>query len=97
MRINDFSVAMTKAGMWAKVAIEVYGERIEGILGRSSELYLCFASNSELLNGSYEFKNYRSDWQFVIDDYQFLTSCQIVAWIPNLSSHLLVSSMKVTN
>jgi hypothetical protein len=69
-RINDFSVAMTEVGMWAKVAIEVDGERIEGILGRSSEHYLCFASNSQLLNGSYEFKNYRSDWQFVLDEYQ---------------------------
>lgn len=69
-RINDFSVAMTEVGMWAKVAIEVDDERIEGILGRSSEHYLCFASNSQLLNGSYEFKNYRSDWQFVLDEYQ---------------------------
>ena len=70
-RINDFSVAMTEVGMWAKVAIEVDGERIEGILGRSSEHYLCFASNSQLLNGSYEFTNYRSNWQFVIDEYQY--------------------------
>ena len=70
-RINDFSVAMTEVGMWAKVAIEVDGERIEGILGRSSELHLCFASNSELLNGSYDFKSYRSNWQFVIDEYQY--------------------------
>lgn len=70
-RINDFSVEMTEVGMWAKVAIEVDGERIEGILGRISEHYLCFASNSELLNGNYEFKNYRSDWQFVIDEYQY--------------------------
>ena len=69
-RINDFSVAMTEVGMWAKVAIEVDGERIEGILGRSSERYLCFASNSQLLNGSYEFKNYKSYWQFVLDEYQ---------------------------
>lgn len=70
-RINDFSVAMTEVGMWAKVAIEVDGERIEGILGRSSERYLCFASNSQQLNGSYEFTNYRSYWQFVIDEYQY--------------------------
>ena len=70
-RINDFSVAMTEVGMWAKVAIEVDGERIEGILGRSSEHYLCFASNSQLLNGNYEFTNYRSNWQFVIDEYQY--------------------------
>lgn len=70
-RINDFSVAMTEVGMWAKVVIEFDGERIEGILGRSSEHYLCFASNSRQLNGSYEFINHRSDWQFVIDEYQY--------------------------
>lgn len=70
-RINDLSVAMTEVGMWAKVAIEINGDRIEGILGRSSELYLCFACNSRLFDGSNEFKNYRSNWQFVIDEYQY--------------------------
>ena len=70
-RINDFSVAMTEVGMWAKVAIEVDGERIDGILGRSSEHHLCFASNIQQLNGSYEFTNYISNWQFVIDEYKY--------------------------
>ena len=70
-RINDFSVAMNEVGMWAKVAIEVNGDRIEGILGRCSEFYLCFASNSHLFNGSYELKNYGSTWQFVIDEYRY--------------------------
>lgn len=70
-RINDFSVEMTEVGMWAKVAIEVGVDRIEGILGRCSEHYLCFASNSPLFYGNYELKNYGSTWQFVIDEYQY--------------------------
>ena len=70
-RINDFSVAMTKVGMWAKVVIERDGERIEGILGKCSEERLCFASNSNFFNGCYEFTNNSSDWRFVLDEYQY--------------------------
>lgn len=70
-RINDFSVAMTEVGMWAKVVIERNGQRIEGILGRYTEERLCFASNSNVFNGCYAFTEYRSDWQFVIDEYSF--------------------------
>lgn len=70
-RINDFSVAMTEVGMWAKVVIERDGERIEGILGKCSEERLCFASNSNAFNGSYEFGVHASDWQFVLDEYQY--------------------------
>jgi hypothetical protein len=70
-RINDFSVAMTEVGMWAKVVIELRGERIEGILGRVNEERLCFASNSSEFNGNYEFFSYRSDWQFVLDEYRY--------------------------
>ena len=69
-RLNDFSVAMTEVGMWAKVVIERRGERIEGILGRINEERLCFASNCGAFQGNYEFQNYRSDWQFVVDEYQ---------------------------
>ena len=70
-RINDFSVAMTEVGMWAKVVIERNDERIEGILGKCSEERLCFASNSDAFNGNYELHDYRSDWQFVLDEYQY--------------------------
>ena len=70
-RLNDFSVAMTEVGMWAKVVIERSGGRIEGILGRCSEERLCFASNSGAFNGSYEFNVYESDWQFVLDEYRY--------------------------
>lgn len=70
-RINDFSVAMTEVGMWAKVVIERGGRRIEGILGRCTEERLCFASNSCVFNGCYAFTEYRSDWQFVIDEYSY--------------------------
>lgn len=70
-RINDFSVAMTEVGMWAKVVIERDDERIEGILGKCSEERLCFASNSNALNGCYEFRNNSSGWQFVLDEYQY--------------------------
>ena len=68
-RINDFSVAMTEVGMWAKVAIEKDGEHIEGIIGRCSASKFCFACNSFTFNGSYEFKCHRSDWDFVINEY----------------------------
>jgi hypothetical protein len=70
-RINDFSVAMTEVGMWAKVVIERDGERIEGVLGKCSEERLCFASNSGFFNGSYEFGVHSSDWQFVLDEYRY--------------------------
>lgn len=70
-RINDFSVAMTEVGMWAKVVIEVEGERVNGILGKCTAERLCFASNSNFLNGCYEFGNNPSDWQFVLDEYQY--------------------------
>lgn len=70
-RINDFSVAMTKVGMWAKVVIERDGERIEGILGKCSEERFCFANNSKFFNGCYEFANSSSDWRFVLDEYQY--------------------------
>lgn len=70
-RINDFSVAMTEVGMWAKVVIERDDERIEGILGKCSEERLCFASNSDAFNGCYEFRNNSSGWQFVLDEYQY--------------------------
>lgn len=70
-RLNDFSVAMTEVGMWAKVVIEKRGDRIEGILGKVSAERLCFASNCDTFNGCYEFSNYRSNWQFVLDEYQY--------------------------
>lgn len=57
-RINDFSVAMTEVGMWAKVRIECNGEVIDGILGRCSSEHLCLASNCSRLNGEYAFHNY---------------------------------------
>ena len=68
-RLNDFSVAMTEVGMWAKIVVERNGEIIEGILGRTNEERLCFASNCDAFHGNYEFHNYRSDWQFVLDEY----------------------------
>lgn len=67
-RINDFSVAMTEVGMWAKVRIECNGETIDGILGRCSEEYLCFANNSEYWNGNYEFQNYPA-WNEIVSGY----------------------------
>lgn len=70
-RINDLSVAITEVGMWAKVVIERNDERIEGILGKLSDTRLCFASNCSCFNGSYELHDYRSDWQFVLDEYQY--------------------------
>lgn len=70
-RINDFSVAMTEVGMWAKIVIERDDERIEGILGKCTEERLCFASNSGTFNGNYEFASYGSDWQFVLDEYRY--------------------------
>ena len=89
-RINDFSVAMTEVDMWAKVVIERDGELIEGILGRCSEERLCFASNSNFFNGCYEFTNNSSDWQFVLDEYQYgwvIISCSCGDLsIPNIMS-----------
>lgn len=70
-RINDFSVAMIEVGMWAKVAINTNGEHVVGILGRISSERLCFASNCRRFNGSYEFHNYRNDWQFILDEYEY--------------------------
>lgn len=89
-RINDFSVEMTEVDMWAKVVIERDGERIDGILGRCSEERLCFASNSSDFNGNYEFGVYASDWQFVLDEYQYgwvIISCNCGDLsIPNIMS-----------
>lgn len=67
-RINDFSVAMTEVGMWAKVRIECDGEQVDGILGRCSDASLCFANNSPAWNGNYEFQNYQ-EWDEIVNDY----------------------------
>lgn len=67
-RLNDFSVAMTEVGMWAKVRIECNGDVIDGILGRCSDECLCFANNSGHWNGNYEFQNY-PEWNEIISDY----------------------------
>lgn len=67
-RLNDFSVAMTEVGMWAKVRIQCEENTVDGILGRCSAEFLCFASNSEFFNGSYEFLNH-SGWNDIVDEY----------------------------
>ena len=67
-RINDFSVAMTEVGMWAKVRIECDGDTIDGILGRCTGESLCFANNSPAWNGNYEFQNYQ-EWGEIVNDY----------------------------
>lgn len=67
-RLNDFSVAMTEVGMWAKVRIQCGENTIDGILGRCSAEFLCFASNSNFFNGSYEFLNH-SGWNDIVDEY----------------------------
>lgn len=67
-RINDFSVAMTEVGMWAKVRINRCGEVIDGIIGRTSEYYICFASNSIYFDGSFEFQRY-DEWDEIVRDY----------------------------
>lgn len=67
-RLNDFSVAMTEVGMWAKVRIECNGDTIDGILGRCSDEYLCFANNSGYWDGNYELQSY-SEWNEIVSDY----------------------------
>lgn len=67
-RITDFSTPMTEVGMWAKVRIVVEGTEVDGILGRTSESYLCFASNSAKLDGNNEFSGY-SEWESLISPY----------------------------
>lgn len=69
-RINDFSVPMTEVGMWCKVRIECEGEQIEGIVGRVTERYLCFASNSGYFNGSNKFYE-RHEWNEVVSGYEY--------------------------
>ena len=105
-RLNDFSVAMTEVGMWAKVRIECNGDVIDGILGRCSDECLCLANNSGHWNGNYEFQNY-PEWNEIISDYSngwvilhrdcgalFLVLCHLEVWTPVMSSHLLVLSTK---
>ena len=65
-RINDFSVAMTEVGMWAKVVIEYNSENFTGIVGRVNDYNLCFASNSERLDGCNEFT---SEWDEIVSEY----------------------------
>ena len=67
-RLNDFSVAMTEVGMWAKVCIEYRGKLINGILGRCSEHYLCFANNSDYFDGSNEFSCHVG-WERIVSEY----------------------------
>lgn len=67
-RLNDFSVAMTEVGMWAKVRIQCEENTVDGILGRCSAEFLCFASNSHFFNGSYEFLNH-SGWNDIVAEY----------------------------
>lgn len=69
-RINDFSVAMTEVGMWAKVKVLVDDDSfaVEGILGRCSSSYICFASNDGRFNGS---NHFGGEWRSIISGYEY--------------------------
>lgn len=69
IRIQDFSVALTEDGMWAKVQCMVEGEQIDGIVARLSSDLLCFANNCDFLNGSNKFPCFSPDWNFVTNEY----------------------------
>lgn len=69
-RLNDFSVAMTEVGMWAKVRVSRNGSFIDGILGRVSQAYICFASNSTRFDGSNEFRAHH-EWDEIVQDYSY--------------------------
>ena len=64
-RIESLSEELTNIGDWAEVRIRVYGTIINGIIGRTSTDYLCFASNHNALNGSSRFGDV---WTSVIRD-----------------------------
>lgn len=83
-RLNDFSVAMTEVGMWAKVRIECEGILIDGILGRCSDDYFCFASNSCYFDGNYEFRNH-IEWNEIIADYR----CGWIITLPNCGDYTI--------
>lgn len=70
IRINDFSVQMTEVGMWAKVRISRNGSFIDGILGRVTQAYICFASNSTRFDGSNEFRAHHA-WDEIVRDYSY--------------------------
>lgn len=67
-RLNDYSVAMTEVGMWAKVKVLWNGEEIDGILGRCSGGSLCFACNHRIFDGSHEFRRV-GGWGGIVSDY----------------------------
>lgn len=73
-RINDFSVAMTEVGMWAKVVIEYNRENLTGIVGRVNDYNLCFASNSERFDGCNEFT---SEWDEIVSEYPYRWSIRV--------------------
>lgn len=69
-RLNDFSVEMTEVGMWAKVRISRNGSIYDGIIGRVSQSYICFASNATRFDGSNEFRA-RHEWDGIVQDYSY--------------------------
>ena len=73
-RINDFSVAMTEVGMWAKVVIEYNRENLTGIVGRVNDYNLCFASNCERFDGCNEFT---SEWDEIVSEYTYRWSIRV--------------------
>lgn len=67
-RLNDYSVAMTEVGMWAKVKVLWNSEEIDGIIGRCSGTSLCFACNHRVFDGSHEFRRV-SGWEGIVSGY----------------------------
>lgn len=67
-RIESLSEELTNVGDWAEVKVKI-NDRVEnGIIARVSCEYLCFASNSNMLNGSRRFSD---GWNEIIASYRF--------------------------
>ena len=67
-RIESLSEELIQVFDWAEVKVKI-NDRVEnGIIARVSGEYLCFASNSNMLDGSRRFSD---GWNEIIASYRF--------------------------
>ena len=67
-RIESLSEELIHEFDWAKVRIKINDRVEDGIIARVSNEYLCFASNSTMLDGS---RRFTDDWNEVIAGYRY--------------------------
>ena len=67
-RIESLSESLVQVFDWAEVKVKINDSVENGIIARVSGEYLCFASNSSMLNGSRRFSD---GWNEIIASYRF--------------------------